>query len=303
MRYRASRKKASVHSPAWISLLLAAAIAGCGDDSSTTSGPGGAGGGGGSTTSTGGSGGAGGAGAAGGSGGEGGAGAAGGGGAGGGGACDGYQGQATAAEIGLSPFADEEAEQLAIEASGKVVAPQHVYERIRSDLLLIRAQYPEVQSIHAMKSWALNQMLMGFDAQALPAVQDGTYADWACPNDLYDMTSAAVMSSYVLLTFGHRLNIPMLAKEYGVLTGVQYAEPNGLFGDGNDVCVSIEGETKYRYVFDAGFGDCPAGCIGHTYWGFSTEGSPVQISPLGDFSNDEPQPAWFGALSECTKWL
>jgi hypothetical protein len=281
------------------------AAAGCGGTSnatstSTSTGTGGGGGGAGGTAGEGGTGTAG----------EGGTGTGGagtgatGGGGSGTGACDGYVGQATIAEIGLSPFADEEAEMLAIEASGKLVAPEHVYQRILSDLAMIRAQSPEVQGIQAMQSWALDEMLMGFDQVGLAGVQDGTYTDWDCANAHYGFTGKQVQSFYVLVQFGHRFNVPLLASEYKLFPHVEYAEPNGLFGDGNDVCVSIENETKYNYVFDAGSGDCPAGCIQHMYWGFSTDGTPVKVTPLGSFANDQGvPPGWFGALGACTQWL
>lgn len=193
---------------------------------------------------------------------------------------------------------------LAIEASGELVAPQHVYQRIVSDLALIRAQHPEVQGIGAMKGWVPDELLMGFDDAGLAAVQAGTYADWDCANAYYGLVSKEVPSFYVLLKFAHRYNTPLLASEYSKFAQVQYAEPNGFLGDGNDLCVSIEKETKYSYVFDAGSGDCPAGCIDHVYWGFTTEGTPVQITPLGTFTSSQgAPPPWFNALPDCTKWL
>ena len=45
------------------------------------------------------------------------------------------------AEIALSPMADGEAEMLALEATGALVAPASVYDRIGSDLKAIRAGY------------------------------------------------------------------------------------------------------------------------------------------------------------------
>jgi hypothetical protein len=225
-------------------------------------------------------------------------------GTGGGAACDGFQGQATASEIAASPYPDQEAEVLALEASGKLVAPKDVYQRIVTDLALIRGQNAQVQNIGAMASWVPGELLMGFDAAGLAAVSNGTYTDWDCPNALYGMSGAEPGSSYVLLHFDHRFNVPLLAKDYKALPHAQYAEPNGFGGDGNDVCVSIEGSATYHYVFDAGSGDCPAGCIEHTYWGFTTEGSPVKVTSLGTFSNAQGVvPAWYSGLAACTQWL
>lgn len=192
---------------------------------------------------------------------------------------------------------------LAIEATGELVAPEHVYQRIVSDLAQIRAQNDAVQSISAMEGWVPGELLMGFDDIGFAAVKDGTYTDWDCANAHYGFTGANAKSFYVLVSFDHRFNVPLLANEYAQLPHVEYAEPNGFAGDGNDVCVSIDKE-KYSYVFDAGSGDCPAGCIQHVYWGYSTEGTPVQVTSLGTFSNAQgTPPAWFTALGDCTKWL
>ena len=74
----------------------------------------------------------------------------------------------------------------------------------------------------------------------------------------------------VALTFAGRYNMPLVAEEYARLPNIRYAEPNYMAGDGDDVCLLIDG-TKHLYVFDAGSGDCPAGCIDHTYWGFAVD--------------------------------
>jgi hypothetical protein len=219
-------------------------------------------------------------------------------------ACPHYQGQDTVAAIALSPFADKEAETLAIEASGKFVAPKQVYEHIVSDLALIRSQNPAVQDIRATESWAPDELLMSFDAEGMSTVQAGTYTDWNCANTYYGFLKKEVISSFIVLHFDHLFNAPLLASEYSMFPHVDHAEPNGIFGDGNDVCVSIENDTKYNYIFDAGSGDCPAGCISHQYWGFSTDGAPVRLTALGTYVRGQGNPpAWFTALAECTNWL
>lgn len=218
--------------------------------------------------------------------------------------CPNYQGQGTVAAIALSPFANAEVEALAIEASGKFVAPKDVYERIVSDLALIRSQNPSVQGIQALVSWLPDELLLSFDAEGMASVQAGTYTDWDCANAYYGLLRKEVQSSFVLLHFDHLFNAPLLASEYATLPHVDNAEPNGIVGDGNDVCVSIENDTRYNYIFDSGSGDCPAGCINHQYWGFSTGGDPAMLTALGTYVRGQGNPpAWFTALAGCTKWL
>jgi hypothetical protein len=196
--------------------------------------------------------------------------------------CNAYKGLATPAEIALSPRADVEAEMLALEATGVLVAPTSVYDRIVSDLKAIRAGYPQVAGIQAMPSWAPHDLLVGMDEGGLAAVQASSYIDWKCPNELYGVKSIDVHSSFVILELKGRFFIPLLEGEYASLPHVTYAEPNSVLGDGNDVCVSLDSAT-YSYIFDAGSGDCEAGCINHTYWGFSTDANGM-ITILGSWS-------------------
>ena len=175
-------------------------------------------------------------------------------------------------EIAAPPSPNKEAEILAIEASGALVGPKHVYDRVLADLQAIRAANPVLQNVAAMPSWTADELLVGFDAAGLAAVQAGTYAGWDCANAWYGVTSYDAGSTYALVKFGHRFHIDLLGQEYAMFPNVTSAEPNGFVGDGNDVCVSIANDKTYSYVFDQGSGDCPAGCINHDSKGFQTDG-------------------------------
>lgn len=98
--------------------------------------------------------------------------------------CSAYKGLATPAEIALSPMADGEAEMLALEATGALVAPASVYDRIGIDLKAIRAGYPEVAG-GATPNWAPHDLIVGMDEYGLAAVKASSYTDWKCPNELY----------------------------------------------------------------------------------------------------------------------
>ncbi len=63
------------------------------------------------------------------------------------------------------------------------------------------------------------------------------------------------------------LNIFALGRSFAKVSGVVYAEPNGVCCDGNNITASIESELL-KYVFSLGYGDCPAGCISRRYWEF-----------------------------------
>lgn len=217
-----------------------------------------------------------------------------------GGPCDDFVGLATAAEMEGTPKADAEAEVLAIEASGKFLAPEDVYARIAADLSAIRAQWPALAGVKAMAS-PPDQLLVGLDEPGKALAEAGEYTGWDCPNERYGVVDIEVASFYTLLKLSGRVDIIQLAAEYATLPNVDYAEPNFLAGDGNDVCAAVAADGEYRYVFDMGSGDCPAGCINHAYRAFSS--TPLgDITDLGEWSNGPP-PASAGGLDSCLKWL
>lgn len=221
--------------------------------------------------------------------------------------CGDFQGMATPDEIAQTPRENAEAELLVLEATGAFIAPQEVYDRVISDLAAIRTNYLAVANIKAMPKWSPNSLVIGFDSEGIPAVREKTYTGWDCPNGLYGMTQIDDgMLSFigaVVLSFKGRFNMPALASEYTSLPNVLYAEPNYFVGDGNDICLSVDDQT-YSYVFDAGFGDCPSGCISHVFHVFTTDYSG-HITELGTWERiyGNSPPSWLENLSECTKWL
>jgi len=75
------------------------------------------------------------------------------------------------------------------------------------------------------------------------------------------------IGQYVLIRAINALNLDPLIKLFSSIKGVLIAGPNSALGDGNDI--EFDG---YRLIYSYGSGDCPAGCIGRTYWAF-------QVSP------------------------
>lgn len=215
--------------------------------------------------------------------------------------CADYKGLATAEEMAQSPYLDTESEILAIEASGKIVAPKDVYQRIHDDLASIRAADATVAGIFATPAWPADQLLVSFDATGTEEIGQHSYTAWDCANGLYGVTkNQEVGTGDVILTFGHLFDIEMLASEYAMFVHVLAAGPNHADGDGDDVCAAIGPDgLSYTYIFDHGTGDCPAGCTEHVYHGYETDGSSV--TSLGSFTNNDPAPAWFTA--ECSHWL
>lgn len=208
----------------------------------------------------------------------------------------------------IADMTNIEAIQLSIEATGSLTAPQVVYDRVVTELASIRAAYPSTANITMMPSWNFQQLILGFTDSGKTAVMAGSFSDWNALNNTYAVTnidkSLLDRLGAVTLTFSRRYNIPLVAAEYAGLTGVRYAEPNGMYGDGNDVCLSIDNTGNHFFIFDAASGDCPAGCTQHAYQGFVV-GENGGITEVGtwDSTSGLPKPSWLTDAAACTAWL
>lgn len=67
------------------------------------------------------------------------------------------------------------------------------------------------------------------------------------------------------LIFNQPLKISSIAEKYRNHDGVEYAEPQGYIGDGDNI-EFINKDSLWHFVFSIGRGDCPAGCIYRYYW-------------------------------------
>jgi hypothetical protein len=192
-------------------------------------------------------------------------------GAGGAGPCDDLDALATPAETALTPRADAVVERLALRATDRIVAPRDVYERVERDLAAIRQGHAAVAAIMPFPRADASGISMEFDDDTLDDVVAGTYTAWDCLNELYGFTGTTppTAGGTVRVTFAGRFDPSLLAGEYANLEGVAAAWESVTLGDGDDISLDVEGDT-YHWVFSTGSGDCPAGCINHDYWGFTT---------------------------------
>jgi hypothetical protein len=212
-------------------------------------------------------------------------------------------------EVKLSPRSDAEAEQLAFEAAGTLTAPTNVYTRIHADLASLRAQFPEVASIHARRSWDNDDLELVPDAIAVEALKHDAFRDWDCANARYGGTTISLDAPnspsgplYFVRLSGRRFNMPLLEGVYAALPHVKQVVSGGTVGDSSDVCASFAGNT-YSYAFKLGAGDCPAGCTEVTFWGFSTQpdGTVKSLGQSGPGPNAKPD--WLQAVPDCVKWI
>jgi len=83
------------------------------------------------------------------------------------------------------------------------------------------------------------------------------------------------------------LNIEALAALFRGIAGVRFAQPNNMFGDGNDIDGSID-ESRVLLDYSVGYGDCPSGCIGRRSYRFAVHFDGT-VEYLGTSGSPPPQ--------------
>ncbi len=236
--------------------------------------------------------------------------APGGGGAGGlDGACDDFVPLATAAEVALAGREDTDAEILALRASGQLVAPTALYDRIHTDLEAVRALEPAVAEVHVWDVF-YNWLSLQLDEASFSALESGEYHAWDCANAHYGLSSTDIVGvRSVALSFEpKRYLVPLLVGQYETFEGVVSAGV-GTSGDGADICLIVNG-SDHRYLFDDASDGCGVICNEHIYSGFDVS-MDGDVTPLGSYCEsqtgacpDNPeQPDWLAPLlAACSPW-
>lgn len=219
--------------------------------------------------------------------------------------CSDYMGRATPEQTAMTPLESAEAELLAIEASGEIVAPPALHDRIVTELAAIRREQPGLAGIVAAPDWWPSSILVTLETEGLEAYDAGTYHGWDCPNELYHVTEldqSGLFGAFIV-RFEGLYDVRQVVEDYRAAELVQHAELDVIGGDSSDVCLSIAGDV-HTYIFDDARGDCPAGCTEHVFTGLTVDLDGT-ITALGSFDPTDPMPApaWYDAAESCTMWL
>jgi hypothetical protein len=79
--------------------------------------------------------------------------------------------------------------------------------------------------------------------------------------------------------------------------GVLGADPNGFWGDGNDITDSIFANDHVELIFSYGWGDCSSGCIFNRYWKFNVD-TNCAVEYAGSYGNVLSQQVGIGILEK-----
>ena len=207
---------------------------------------------------------------------------------------------------------EESAVILGIETLNKLTLNELEYQRILNELSVLKAQSEAISEVMAVPSWDLNGIIIKLEEEALNDYNNSKYIHWDDANKKYGLKEIETFSftESLFLTFDNYYNVKILQEEYGKITGVKSAFPNSIAGDSSDICLEIEDSIRH-YIFDVAYGDCPAGCINHTYHGFTIDDN-YNVSVIGTyvpFTISESNitftnpPLWFEERSKCTSRL
>lgn len=178
----------------------------------------------------------------------------------------------------------DDATVLGLEISGQLLAPAAVVNQVIDELAIIRDAFPAVAGITVWRDWVPGQLLVRLAPAAWAQYLAGTYAAFDALNDEYGLvvTSVWTYGRWLTLTSPECSNPLVLREAYLTLDGVEFAEPNGYIGDGDDITSTHLG----WYTFKHGWLDCVAGCSFAHYWQFMvSDNRAILVTQYGDTSS------------------
>lgn len=167
---------------------------------------------------------------------------------------------------------DAEALAIALWLSHELKAPTDLYERVRSDLLLIRDEFRDSIPAVDLKfhvPWEPGRLILGFDQDYYQTISDGHYDAWDSLNALYNMVRIDLSMpafNMLKLKFDDELNPEILAAAYQQLPGVRFVVPNRYMGEQPMLLPAASVDGRLLYFFRNAWGDCPSGCLYSEYW-------------------------------------
>lgn len=167
---------------------------------------------------------------------------------------------------------DPEALAIALWLSHELKAPTDLYERVRSDLLLVREKFRDSLPAVDLKfhePWEPSRLILGFDQNNYQQISDGQYRAWDSLNALYTLVRIDLsMPAFKMLKleFEDGLNPEILADAYQQLPGVRFAVPNRYLGERSMLLPAKASDGRLLYFFRNAWGDCPSGCLYSEYW-------------------------------------
>lgn len=170
------------------------------------------------------------------------------------------------AMLPAASLAIEDAEIIALELSGELLAPVELTETIATHLAAIRAVRPVLTVVHArFEDWEVGDLAVELTATAMDDFLNGTYTGLDSLHAAYGPVAVKdVFEEFrtVFFDFDVNYNPEVLGPIYEAHGDVVSTHPNGLYGDGPD----ITSDSLGTYLFRFAWGTCPTGCTFERFW-------------------------------------
>lgn len=189
-------------------------------------------------------------------------------------------GQGTAAEIAATPRADPDAELLALHLGGELTAPEDLYQRIVSDLTVIRSVNPVAGFIPFTPSYTPHDFLFMMTDEAFARLQSGNYHEWDCLNRWYGRDRIQLFNIIKggAVSFKGVFDMERVMADYATLPGIRAVELNGILSiplfEPDRSCAWKEGHA-IRYFFNQG-------TSGNGFWEYVSDApgvAPREVVP------------------------
>ncbi len=204
-------------------------------------------------------------------------------------------------DLSITPMENEEAEVAAMVLSRQLIAPKWLYDRIRTDLQLIRSRYldsiPQLD-IRFVCDFEPSCIVVQIDSGVLFDTSSGGGRIIDSLNHVYRLdTLFRVYGNFYQLKFLGRLNSTRLVDIYARIPGEYCVSTSGFVGDLPKLVIWPDGET-FKYFFRDAWGDCLSGCMYSKVFYFTAKDRTAAIvdSFLFYSGNPQPIPAWRDSL-------
>ncbi|CAL8111195.1 unnamed protein product [Orchesella dallaii] len=155
-----------------------------------------------------------------------------------------------------------EAQLIALESSGELLAPETLVQRVDKDLKAIRSKFPAVAEVHATGKWQPGRLLIsGVTKQSLDAINTSQYG----PIEASSIFQDTIFSVVFQKPYNPEVLSKILKRDFGIAS----ADPDGIIGGSSSVTLKTDSSGINTYAFMKGWGDCPSGCINKHFWTFT----------------------------------
>ncbi len=205
-----------------------------------------------------------------------------------------------APDFSLTPMENEEAEQAALHLSGQLIAPVALYERIKSELGIIRSNWSdsiEFVNIKFESNWEPSKLYIGITREAYDSMLALNYHYWDSLNDYFRVSQIDLHLHYfsfsLTLTFEGRLNSLLLGPAYAGLPGFRYIYTTARIGDRPELWLYMN-DDEIKCFFRNAYFDCESGCASSDIYYFTVKNDSAFFhgSVLSDGSSGETPPPW-----------